>query len=110
MPRLQHNNTRNLWIQTGRGDIGGTHYNGAPWDILYVKNKEGSQQKPTLSKSNLLWDNWWQRWYAADFANDEHKSSWIISITNKDTGHPLLYDPLNYYAMLGPFKPPELPE
>ncbi len=110
LPRLQHNNTRNLWIQTGRGDIGGTHYNGAPWDILYVKNKEGSQQKPTLSKSNLLWDNWWQRWYAVDFANDEHKSSWIISITNKGTGHPLLYDPLNYYAMLGPFKPPELPE
>ncbi|MDW2907948.1 DUF1410 domain-containing protein [Mesomycoplasma ovipneumoniae] len=110
LPRLQHNNTRNLWIQTGRGDIGGTHYNGAPWDILYVKNKEGSQQKPTLSKSDLLWDNWWQRWYAADFANDEHKSSWIISITNKNTGHPLLYDPLNYYAMLGPFKPPELPE
>ncbi|MDW2910946.1 hypothetical protein R7X42_03390, partial [Mesomycoplasma ovipneumoniae] len=110
LPRLQHNNTRNLWIQTGRGDIGGTHYNGAPWDILYVKNKEGSQQKPTLSKSNLLWDNWWQRWYAVDFANDEHKSSWIISITNKGTGHPLLYDPLNYYAMLGPFRPPELPE
>ncbi|MDW2932226.1 hypothetical protein R7X46_02970, partial [Mesomycoplasma ovipneumoniae] len=110
LPRLQHNNTRNLWIQTGRGGIDGTHYNGAPWDILYVKNKEGSQQKPTLSKSNLLWDNWLQRWYAVDFANDEHKSSWIISITNKGTGHPLLYDPLNYYAMLGPFRPPELPE
>ncbi len=109
LPRSQNNNY-NFWIQTGRGDIGGTHYNGAPWDILYVKNKEGSQQKPTLSKSNLLWDNWWQRWYAVDFANDEHKSSWIISITNKGTGHPLLYDPLNYYAMLGPFKPPELPE
>ncbi|WP_341433501.1 DUF1410 domain-containing protein, partial [Mesomycoplasma ovipneumoniae] len=109
LPRLQ-NGTSRLSIQTGIGGIGGTHYNGTPWDILYVKNKEGSQQKPTLSKSNLLWDNWWQGWYAADFANDEHKSSWIISITNKGTGHPLLYDPLNYYAMLGPFKPPELPE
>ncbi|WP_069099680.1 hypothetical protein, partial [Mesomycoplasma ovipneumoniae] len=110
LPRLQNNNTRNIWIQTGRGGIGGTNYGGAEWDILYVKNKEGSQNNPTLLRTDLKWDNWEQRWYAPGFENLNQRSSWIISVTNKATRHPLLYDPLNYYAMLGPFKPPELPE
>ncbi|WP_337898025.1 hypothetical protein, partial [Mesomycoplasma ovipneumoniae] len=108
LPRL--NNTKELSIQIGIGGVGGTFYNSNSWDILYVKNKEGHQNNPTLSKSRLNWDNWNQKFVASDFENQQHKSSWIISISNRDTRHPVLYDPLNYYAMLGPFKPPELPE
>ncbi|MDW2931467.1 DUF1410 domain-containing protein [Mesomycoplasma ovipneumoniae] len=109
LPRLT-NGTRNLQIQIGRPGVGGTHYRTNSWDILYVKNKEGNQNKPTLSKTNFDWNHWEQRLDASGFENQQHKSSWIISISNRDTGHPALYDPLNYYAMLGPFKPPELPE
>ncbi|MDF9627881.1 hypothetical protein Q4497_03015 [Mesomycoplasma ovipneumoniae] len=110
LPRLIDGNTRNLSIQTGIGSAGGTRYDGSDWDILYVKNKDGSNNWPELSKTSFIWDWWNQNTRAADFENQNHKSSWIISITNRQTGHLLLYDPLNYYAMLGPFKPPELPE
>ncbi|MDW2915995.1 hypothetical protein R7Z46_03615, partial [Mesomycoplasma ovipneumoniae] len=108
LPRLQNNNS--FWIQTGIGNVGGTNYNGSNWNILYIKNKEGSDNFPQLSRATLNWNHWWQRWESSGFENQPHKSSWIISITNQDTGHPLLYDPINYYDMLGPFRPPELPE
>ncbi|MDO6826411.1 hypothetical protein Q4516_03800, partial [Mesomycoplasma ovipneumoniae] len=101
-------NTKNLTIQTGLAG-GGTRYNGGTWNILYVKNKEHNQQKPDLSKVNLTWDFNQQKFSAPDFESKNHKSSWIVSITSSN-GLPLLYDPLNYYAMLGPFWPPELPE
>ncbi len=110
LPRLINGNTRNLSIQTGIGSTGGTWYDGSDWDILYVKNKDGSNNWPELSKTGFIWDWGNQNTKAQDFENQPHKSSWIISITNRQTGHLLLYDPLNYYAMLGPFKPPELPE
>ncbi|XBE77846.1 DUF1410 domain-containing protein [Mesomycoplasma ovipneumoniae] len=110
IPTLKNNNnTKTLLIQTGKGDIGGTRYDGASWDILYVKNKEVNDNSPELSRSKLHWNWFWQSSEAADFENQKNKSSWIISITHPDR-RPLLYDPLNYYAMLGPFKPPELPE
>ncbi|WP_341515658.1 hypothetical protein [Mesomycoplasma ovipneumoniae] len=108
LPRLQNNNS--FWIQTGIGGVGGTNYNGSNWNILYIKNKEGSDNFPQLSRATLNWNHWWQRWESSGFENQPHKSSWIISITNQATGHPLLYDPINYYDMLGPFRPPELPE
>ncbi|WP_337903064.1 DUF1410 domain-containing protein [Mesomycoplasma ovipneumoniae] len=106
IPRL--NNTRNLSITTGIAN-GGTRYTAGVWKILYVKNKQGAQTKPDLSKVDLSWDFNQQKFNAPQFENQEHKSSWIVSITNNN-GLPLLYDPLNYYAMLGPFRPPELPE
>ncbi|WP_341500898.1 DUF1410 domain-containing protein [Mesomycoplasma ovipneumoniae] len=109
IPRLKHNNTRTLLIQTGIVKPYGTDYHGTNWDILYVKNKEGDNNHPYLSRSILRWDDWYQSSEAQDFENQNNKSSWIISITNHH-GNPLLYDPINYYAMLGPFKPPELPE
>ncbi|MDW2891595.1 hypothetical protein, partial [Mesomycoplasma ovipneumoniae] len=110
IPRLKNNrNTKTLLIQTGRANPGGTPYTGASWNILYVKNKEGHDTRPGLSKSRLNWDGFYQSSEAQDFENQNNKSSWIISITNP-RGNPLLYDPINYYAMLGPFKPPELPE
>ncbi|WP_337904339.1 DUF1410 domain-containing protein [Mesomycoplasma ovipneumoniae] len=109
LPRSQNNNY-NFWIQTGIGGHGGTPYTSDDWDILYIKNKEGSNNFPELSRATLHWNWWEQRWESQGFENQQHKSSWIISITHKVTGHPLLYDPLNYYAMLGPFRPPELPE
>ncbi|MDW2915881.1 hypothetical protein R7Z46_03030, partial [Mesomycoplasma ovipneumoniae] len=108
LPRLT-NGTSNLLIQTGRGGSGGTWYNGYTWNILYVKNKEGEQTNPSLSKTQLNWDWHNQNSVASGFENKNARSSWIISITAPN-GRPLLYDPLNYYAMLGPFKPPELPE
>ncbi|MDW2907326.1 DUF1410 domain-containing protein [Mesomycoplasma ovipneumoniae] len=108
LPRLT-NGTSNLLIQTGRGGSGGTWYNGYTWNILYVKNKEGKQTNPSLSKTQLNWDWHNQNSVASGFENKNARSSWIISITAPN-GRPLLYDPLNYYAMLGPFKPPELPE
>uniref|UniRef100_UPI0030802AD1 hypothetical protein n=1 Tax=Mesomycoplasma ovipneumoniae TaxID=29562 RepID=UPI0030802AD1 len=101
-------NTKNLTIQTGLAG-GGTRYNGGTWNILYVKNKEHNQEKPNLSKVNLTWDFNQQKFSAPDFESKNHKSSWIVSITSSN-GLPLLYDPLNYYATLGPFWPPELPE
>ncbi|WP_341491244.1 hypothetical protein [Mesomycoplasma ovipneumoniae] len=106
IPRL--NNTRNLSITTGIAN-GGTRYTAGVWKILYVKNKQGDQTKPDLSKVDLSWDFNQQKFNAPQFENQEHKSSWIVSITSNN-GLPLLYDPLNYYAMLGPFRPPELPE
>ncbi|MDW2923145.1 hypothetical protein R7X40_03575 [Mesomycoplasma ovipneumoniae] len=118
LPRLtsNHNNstgynwaTKNLQIQTGHSS-NGIKYNSNSWDILYVKNKDHNQEKPNLSKETLSWNWSQQKFEAAGFENLAHKSSWIISITNKDTRHPLLYDPINYYNMLGPFWPPELPE
>ncbi|MDW2923855.1 hypothetical protein R7Z81_03635, partial [Mesomycoplasma ovipneumoniae] len=109
LPRSQNSNYH-FWIQTGIGGHGGTPYTSDDWDILYIKNKEGSNNFPELSRATLHWNWWEQRWESQGFENQQHKSSWIISITHKVTGHPLLYDPLNYYAMLGPFRPPELPE
>ncbi len=106
IPRLTNNNTSNLSIQTGDS---WSRYNGGTWKILYVKNKEGSKNKPDLSKVDLTFNWGQQNFNAPQFENQQGKSSWIVSITS-NTGHPLLYDPLNYYAMLGPFKPPELPE
>ncbi|MHA0315905.1 hypothetical protein ACXYVG_03590, partial [Mesomycoplasma ovipneumoniae] len=100
--------TKNLRIQTGLPG-GGTGYNGGNWKVLYVKNKDHNQEKPNLSKVDFRWDFGQQQFNGPDFENQAHKSSWIVSITS-DTGHPLLYDPINYYAMLGPFWPPELPE
>ncbi|MHA0347516.1 DUF1410 domain-containing protein [Mesomycoplasma ovipneumoniae] len=108
IPRLTNNNTSNLSIQTGLVG-GGTTYNGQNWDILYIKNKEGTQQYPNLSRETLSWNSLNQSNNAPNFENAQHRSSWIISITNA-SGSPLLYDPINYYDMLGPFKPPELPE
>ncbi|MDW2918751.1 DUF1410 domain-containing protein, partial [Mesomycoplasma ovipneumoniae] len=107
IPRLQNGGTNHLSIQTGNH---WSKYNSNSWDILYIKNKEGKQNFPHLSKETLYWDWNQQKFNAPGFENQQHKSSWIISITNHDTGHPLLYDPINYYAMLGPFRPPELPE
>ncbi|WP_337899056.1 hypothetical protein [Mesomycoplasma ovipneumoniae] len=109
LPKPQ-NNYYHFQIQTGLNGANGTRYNSDGWEILYVKNKQGNNTKPDLSKVDLSWDWWQQKFDAPRFENQEHKSSWIISITHKVTGHPLLYDPINYYAMLGPFKPPELPE
>ncbi|MDW2921602.1 hypothetical protein R7X17_02905, partial [Mesomycoplasma ovipneumoniae] len=109
LPRSQNNNYH-FQIQTGLNGAGGTRYTSDNWDILYIKNKEGSNNFPELSRATLHWNWWEQRWESQGFENQQHKSSWIISITHKITGHPLLYDPLNYYAMLGPFRPPELPE
>ncbi|MDW2915172.1 hypothetical protein R7Z45_02980, partial [Mesomycoplasma ovipneumoniae] len=109
LPRSQNNNYH-FQIQTGLNGAGGTRYTSDDWDILYIKNKEGSNNFPELSRATLHWNWWEQRWESQGFENQQHKSSWIISITHKITGHPLLYDPLNYYAMLGPFRPPELPE
>ncbi|MDW2930229.1 hypothetical protein [Mesomycoplasma ovipneumoniae] len=106
IPRLSGN--QGLSIQTGLAG-GGTRYNAGTWKILYVKNKEGSKNKPDLSKVDLTWDFNQQKFNASHFQNQEHKSSWIVSITSNN-GNPLLYDPLNYYAMLGPFRAPELPE
>uniref|UniRef100_UPI00308061D7 hypothetical protein n=1 Tax=Mesomycoplasma ovipneumoniae TaxID=29562 RepID=UPI00308061D7 len=106
IPTLTNNNTSNLSIQTGDS---WSRYNGGTWKILYVKNKEGSKNKPDLSKVDLTFNWGQQNFNAPQFENQQGKSSWIVSITS-NTGHPLLYDPLNYYAMLGPFKPPELPE
>ncbi|MEG3826056.1 hypothetical protein MOV3098_02360, partial [Mesomycoplasma ovipneumoniae] len=105
IPKLTNGN-RNLSIKTG---IPGTTYNSGNWNILYVKNKEGKENFPHLSKETLVWDSSQQKFNASGFENQQHRSSWIISITNA-SGSPLLYDPINYYAMLGPFKPPELPE
>ncbi|MDW2909388.1 hypothetical protein R7X09_02810, partial [Mesomycoplasma ovipneumoniae] len=107
IPRLQNGGTNHLSIQTGNH---WSKYNSNSWDILYIKNKEGKQNFPHLSKETLYWDWNQQKFNAPGFENQQHRSSWIISITNHDTGHPLLYDPINYYAMLGPFRPPELPE
>ncbi|MDW2916667.1 hypothetical protein [Mesomycoplasma ovipneumoniae] len=107
IPRLE-NNGNGLSIQTGLAG-GGTRYNAGTWKILYVKNKEGLKNKPDLSKVDLTWDFNQQKFNASHFQNQEHKSSWIVSITSNN-GNPLLYDPLNYYAMLGPFRAPELPE
>ncbi|WP_341433304.1 DUF1410 domain-containing protein [Mesomycoplasma ovipneumoniae] len=106
LPRLQ-NGTSRLSIQTGNQ---WSRYNSNSWDILYIKNRQGHEQYPHLSKETLSWDWGQQKFNAPGFENQNHRSSWIISITNHDTGHPLLYDPINYYDMLGPFKPPELPE
>ncbi|WP_341492326.1 DUF1410 domain-containing protein [Mesomycoplasma ovipneumoniae] len=109
IPKLtNNNNTQNLSIQTGL-PAPGTTYNSDSWNILYIKNKQGDDSFPNLSRETLNWDWGQQKFNAPNFENQQHRSSWIISITNQQ-GSPLLYDPINYYDMLGPFKPPELPE
>ncbi|WP_069099734.1 DUF1410 domain-containing protein, partial [Mesomycoplasma ovipneumoniae] len=104
-----YDKTRNYKIDTGQR--GTTDFrNGKTWDILYVKNRENHVKiPPELVHTQMKWDYWWQTNSAEHLENKRHKSSWIISITNPQ-GKPLLYDPINYYAMLGPFEPPELPE
>ncbi|WNM14651.1 hypothetical protein [Mesomycoplasma ovipneumoniae] len=106
--------TKNYKINTGtpRDALGrGTDFrNGFTWDIMYVHHRENHvKTHPNLKHTLMRWDYFWQTNSAPDLENKPHKSSWIISITNP-RGNPLLYDPINYYAMLGPFEPPELPE
>ncbi|MDW2892893.1 DUF1410 domain-containing protein [Mesomycoplasma ovipneumoniae] len=101
--------TKNYKINTGQR--GTTNFqNGKTWDIMYVHHRENHiKTPPNLVHTQMKWDYWWQTNSAPDLENKRHKSSWIISITSP-SGKPLLYDPINYYAMLGPFEPPELPE
>ncbi|MHA0305485.1 hypothetical protein ACXYXB_03415, partial [Mesomycoplasma ovipneumoniae] len=107
IPRLGQSN-RN-WLQIVTGDQFTKYTPGYSWKILSVDNKEGHVTKPSLGKHDFNWDFPNQTTISYSFSNEDHKSSWIISITGPN-GEPLLYDPINYYAMLGPFKPPELPE
>ncbi|MDW2923599.1 DUF1410 domain-containing protein, partial [Mesomycoplasma ovipneumoniae] len=107
IPRLARNN-RN-WLQIVTGDQFTKYTPGYSWKILSVDNKQGHVTKPNLGKHDFNWDFPNQTTISYSFSNEDHKSSWIISITGPN-GEPLLYDPINYYAMLGPFKPPELPE
>ncbi|WP_341491644.1 DUF1410 domain-containing protein [Mesomycoplasma ovipneumoniae] len=102
-------NTRNYKINTGQRWV--TNFQGGKtWDIMYVHHRENHvKTTPNLVHTQMKWDYWWQTNTAPDLENVPHKSSWIISITSP-SGKPLLYDPINYYAMLGPFEPPELPE
>ncbi|WP_081311030.1 DUF1410 domain-containing protein, partial [Mesomycoplasma ovipneumoniae] len=102
-------NTRNYKINTGQRWV--TNFQGGKtWDIMYVHHRENhTKTTPNLVHTQMNWDWWWQTNTAPDLENVPHKSSWIISITSP-SGKPLLYDPINYYAMLGPFEPPELPE
>ncbi|MDW2906463.1 DUF1410 domain-containing protein [Mesomycoplasma ovipneumoniae] len=103
------NRTKNYKIDTGQR--GTTDFKGGyTFDILYVHNRENHvNTPPNLVHTQMKWDYWWQTNSAPQLENTPHKSSWIISITGP-SGKPLLYDPINYYAMLGPFEPPELPE
>ncbi len=107
IPRLAQSN-RN-WLQIVTGDRFTGYTPGYNWKILSVDNKQGHDSKPTIGIHNMDWDFNNQTTISYSFSNEDHKSSWIISITGP-SGKPLLYDPINYYAMLGPFKPPELPE
>ncbi|MDO6856762.1 DUF1410 domain-containing protein [Mesomycoplasma ovipneumoniae] len=107
IPRLDQNNRD--WLKIVTGDPFTKFTPGYSWKILSVDNKEGHVTKPSLRKHNFDWDFPNQTTISYSFSNQDHKSSWIISITGPN-GQPLLYDPINYYAMLGPFKPPELPE
>ncbi|WP_341515653.1 hypothetical protein [Mesomycoplasma ovipneumoniae] len=107
IPRLAQSN-RN-WLQIVTGDQFTKYTPGYSWKILSVDNKQGHVTMPHLGKHDFNWDFPNQTTISYSFSNEDHKSSWIISITGPN-GEPLLYDPINYYAMLGPFKPPELPE
>ncbi|WNM16184.1 DUF1410 domain-containing protein [Mesomycoplasma ovipneumoniae] len=107
IPRLAQNNQN--WLQIVTGDPFTKYTPGYSWKILSVDNKQGHVTKPNLGKHDFNWDFPNQTTISYSFSNEDHKSSWIISITGPN-GEPLLYDPINYYAMLGPFKPPELPE
>ncbi|MFU0909565.1 DUF1410 domain-containing protein [Mesomycoplasma ovipneumoniae] len=107
IPRLAQNNQN--WLQIVTGDQFTKFTPGYSWQILSVDNKEGHVTKPSLGKHSFNWDFPQQTTISYSFSNQDHKSSWIVSITGPN-GKPLLYDPINYYAMLGPFKPPELPE
>ncbi|MDW2918182.1 hypothetical protein, partial [Mesomycoplasma ovipneumoniae] len=107
IPRLAENN-RN-WLQIKTGDQFTKYTPGYSWKILSVDNKQGHVTKPDLRKHDFNWDFPNQTTISYSFSNEDHKSSWIISITGPN-GEPLLYDPINYYAMLGPFRAPELPE
>ncbi len=107
IPRFGENNSRWLKIVTGDRFTGYTP--GYSWKILSVDNKQGHDSKPTIGIHDMDWDFNNQTTISYSFSNEDHKSSWIISITGPNS-KPLLYDPINYYAMLGPFKPPELPE
>ncbi|MDW2912460.1 hypothetical protein [Mesomycoplasma ovipneumoniae] len=107
IPRLAENN-RN-WLQIKTGDQFTKYTPGYSWKILSVDNKQGHVTNPNLGKHDFNWDFPNQTTISYSFSNEDHKSSWIISITGPN-GEPLLYDPINYYAMLGPFRAPELPE
>ncbi|MDW2916738.1 hypothetical protein, partial [Mesomycoplasma ovipneumoniae] len=107
IPRFANNNSQ--WLQIVTGDRFTGYTPGYSWKILSVDNKQGHDSKPTIGIHNMDWDFNNQTTISYSFSNEDHKSSWIISITGPNS-KPLLYDPINYYAMLGPFKPPELPE
>ncbi|MDW2927410.1 hypothetical protein, partial [Mesomycoplasma ovipneumoniae] len=107
IPRFGQNNSQ--WLQIVTGDRFTGYTPGYSWKILSVDNKQGHDSKPTIGIHNMDWDFNNQTTISYSFSNEDHKSSWIISITGPNS-KPLLYDPINYYAMLGPFKPPELPE
>ncbi|MDW2929459.1 hypothetical protein R7X75_03380, partial [Mesomycoplasma ovipneumoniae] len=107
IPRFAQNNSQ--WLQIVTGDRFTGYTPGYSWKILSVDNKQGHDSKPTIGIHNMDWDFNNQTTISYSFSNEDHKSSWIISITGPNS-KPLLYDPINYYAMLGPFKPPELPE
>ncbi|AJR12161.1 Uncharacterised protein [Mesomycoplasma dispar] len=105
------NGTNQLAINTGDPHWSrGTRYTGHNWKILYVKNREGHQSKPTIEKVDANWNYQQQATYSFGFENQRARSSWIISMTTNPQGYPLLYDPINYYDMLGPFEVPELPD
>ncbi|WP_341491822.1 hypothetical protein [Mesomycoplasma ovipneumoniae] len=107
IPRFANSNSQ--WLQIVTGDRFTGYTPGYSWKILSVDNKQGHDSKPTIGIHNMDWDFNNQTTISYSFSNEDHKSSWIISITGPNS-KPLLYDPINYYAMLGPFKPPELPE
>ncbi|MHA0332702.1 hypothetical protein ACXYVR_03835, partial [Mesomycoplasma ovipneumoniae] len=103
IPRLGQRNQN--WLQIVTGDPFTKYTPGYSWKILSVDNKQGHQTNPSLGKHNFDWDFPNQTTISYSFSNEDHKSSWIISITGPN-GEPLLYDPINYYDMLGPFWPP----
>uniref|UniRef100_UPI00308007B4 hypothetical protein n=1 Tax=Mesomycoplasma ovipneumoniae TaxID=29562 RepID=UPI00308007B4 len=68
IPTLSGN--QGLSINTGLPS-GGTQYRCGTWTILYVKNKEGSKDKPDLSKVNLTFNSGQQNFNAPQFENQQ---------------------------------------
>ncbi|MBG0730702.1 hypothetical protein [Mycoplasma sp. 'Moose RK'] len=108
-PVLQNRNTSKWVIETGLKGTYGTTYSGHRWNVIYIDNKETNNKYPTVQKAQHSWDYYHQEQRIDNFSNQPDKSSWIVSMSN-ESGSPILYDPINYYEMLGPFQPPELPE
>ncbi|MBG0730793.1 hypothetical protein [Mycoplasma sp. 'Moose RK'] len=108
-PELQ-SGTSGWKIQTGDDNpIYGTRYTGWSWKVIYINNKEKNDKYPNIKLENTSWNYWFQKQPINGFTNQPGKSSWIVSMSN-GAGSPILYDPINYYEMLGPFEPPELPD